>query len=545
MAARAPVSALCAAAVALGASGSVRAYEFELRSRTVLAGYAVDARGPAGAIGVDRRRFLHTLGLYLWNLGRPRQSGLYGAAPAAGPRLYFNVQLRIAHDFGDWLHGSLRHGRQRSDALDLVPELESDSLQLDLLQAYFAAKRLWNERLDLFAGRLLLGDGLGFWTLDGGAGRLHLAPGTTIELQAGVRVRERWPLGFAGQEPDGSSRAECSEYVEAAEPLAGSWQPIDRDRPGVRDNPFRNELDRCPLAAQVMPTLGLGLAMQPVSALQLRLSYRRSVSATPGLIGAELRQDVPDRGYFPDELDQAPGWGVNEEVLVASARGHVPLQRGAGHFTAHTALRYSLVHGLVDHASAGLELRRGAHMVAPALIYTFPTFDGDSIFNVFSQQGALSAELAYDFWPARGPLSAHAAVAVTRLSVEDGGDVVADSALTGSARGGVRLASGLDRELRVDLLCDGGSAGVRRGGAVYGRWPVHPAVELAARLSAIDFRDGVRDELAGTALAAELGVHYLVADGVTARALAEESHGPRGAALRLLALFELALAPEH
>jgi hypothetical protein len=118
-----------------------------------------------------------------------------------------------------WTGQLLLDGELR-DAIDVIPELERSSLQLDLLYGYFGAEGLAGGRLDLFAGRLMEVQTLDWFSMDGLKARAHLPRGIVVEAFGGLRVRESSVLGSDFMEPDGTSGALCEEYVEGAI----SWQ---------------------------------------------------------------------------------------------------------------------------------------------------------------------------------------------------------------------------------------------------------------------------------------------------------------------------------
>ena len=83
------------------------------------------------------------------------------------------------------------------------------------------------------------------------------------------------------------------------------------------------------------------------------------------------------------------------------------------------ALRYSLLHGLVEQAHASIPIRRGAYEVAPEVYYSFPTFDGDSIFNVFSSQPYLDLRATVSRAPRGARLATYLRGWARRFAIED------------------------------------------------------------------------------------------------------------------------------
>src|SRR5262249_55000737 len=133
-----------AALATLSAVREARAYDFEIRSRTI--GQAEELRSirfVGGSLLLTTRRFTETLSLSIWGIGRPsRIWRLYDPEPRRPPavRLSMHAYLRLDHDFGDWTGGAIERDGRSIDAIDLIPELEERSLQLDILYAYLAAE---------------------------------------------------------------------------------------------------------------------------------------------------------------------------------------------------------------------------------------------------------------------------------------------------------------------------------------------------------------------------------------------------------------------
>src|SRR5690606_26934072 len=127
-----------------------------------------------------------------------------------GPRYTFSSHLRIEHDFGAFTSGRVALPGRSHDALDLVPELETTSLQLDVLYAYASAEGLVGGRLDLQLGRQLVFDSLDVLAFDGARAVVRGRAPVEVEAFAGLRLREASPLGGPWFEPDGTSGGECA-----------------------------------------------------------------------------------------------------------------------------------------------------------------------------------------------------------------------------------------------------------------------------------------------------------------------------------------------
>src|SRR5688572_21373908 len=146
-----------ALALALAAPRPAAAYEFEIRARTY--GQAEELRSirfVGGSLLLASRRFTQTLALSIWDIGRPsRIWRLYDPTPEKrrGPRISFQTYLRLDHDFGEWVTGDIDLGSRSLSAVDVIPELENQSLQLDVLYGYLSAEDLLDGVLDVHLGR--------------------------------------------------------------------------------------------------------------------------------------------------------------------------------------------------------------------------------------------------------------------------------------------------------------------------------------------------------------------------------------------------------
>jgi hypothetical protein len=543
-------SVLAALALSLIATPA-RGYEFEIRTRTI--GQAEELRSirfVGGSLLVSSRRFTQTLALNVWDIGRAsRIWRLYDPEPRGGPRISFQTYLRLDHDFGDWVTGDIDTGSRSHNAVDVIPELESQSLQLDILYAFVAAEDLAGGAIDLYIGRQLGIDALDWYAMDGLTVRAKTRFRINAEAFGGLVVRESSPVGSGTFEPDGTSGAECQEYVEGATPGTGRWRPIDL---GFREdtNPFRSDLEVCPQRDQLMPTFGGAVELTGLRRINARLSYRRAMSATPDLIGDVDRLDFPDSGLYPDEEGQAPGWGVNQERLALSLRVPYDLAGGRGQVVAHAAARYSLLHSVVDEAYAGARLRWGQDTFGSDFGWTFPTFDGDSIFNVFSIQPYVDGRLSWERAPRGAPWRAHLRTWLRRFRIEDSGraapdaDVSTGALAAGGQIGGQWLAA-RDRVGRLDLFHEDGYGGRRTGGHAQGRWRLDRQWLLGTRLSLIDYASDIREEMDGLTLGVQAGATYQVHDDVATSLVVEETTNPlHDAQIAVFAVLDLAFRPE-
>jgi len=390
----------------------------------------------------------------------------------------FEMGMRFDSDFGPFLLG-------RPRGPDAIAELEQD--QIDVLYAYLLARDVGGH-LDLQLGRQVHFDLVDFYAFDGGDARANIGRWVTVEAFGGTAVRGELPLSSPLYQLDGTSA-------------------------GSRDPATHPEQDRA-----LHPMLGAALAVDRASPVTARVAYRREFSATV------------------DPLPGYPRTGVNHQSLSATAEGHV---RERAFFTA--AARYNLLFGVWDDQQLTARLRIGArHALAAEYSYLAPTFDGDSIWNVFASQAFDDVRAAYDvsFWKIRAYAQAFA-----RLFYDDNGTYVS----AGGTAGG-RLALGTRGWLRLDGYYEDGYGGRRAGVDLATRIRLYGdnlgirkgSVFAEGRLSYASFQDDSRPVDHAESFGVQAGVRWTPLDGISVHGLLEENvNRIYLSQLRVVALLDL------
>lgn len=450
----------CIAAIALAAaSAPAHAYEFWVHARTYGQAYQLRAYRLVGPdLFLGRRRFTQTLALRIWDIGDLAAERRRARLPDTGVRITWQSYLRIDHDFGTFTTGQVRLASNvRRDAIDVYPELAESVAGLDLLYGHLSIDGIADGRVALQLGRVLVDDGWGTSGVDGATARVEI-PATPLAVTAiaGLRVRAASPLGLSAFELDGTSGAGCREYVEGATPGTGTWKLIDRNRT-IENHRLTSDYEYCPQREVLQPTIGVAIATSRLRGIGAELGYRRTWSSTVGVIDGVDRLDHPDLGLYPNDFGQAPASGVNEERV--HARVHGELVRGKLAVRPYASARYSLLHAVVDRADLGVRFERGAHALEPKVEYFYPTFDGDSIFNVFSIEPTTDARLGYAYdGAARVSASAWVRRYADAAAYAGGADASVERELTSRVRG------------RIDALWDDGYGGRRAGGSGEAGW---------------------------------------------------------------------------
>jgi hypothetical protein len=400
--------------------------------------------------------------------------------------LTVDVSLRFDSDFGGYL-------LSRPTGPDEIRELKQN--HVDVLYAYLAG-RDFGGRVDFQLGRQMHFDLVDFYAFDGGDVAVRLHRPLVVEAFAGTEVRGERPLSSPIYELDGTS--------------IGSQDPATR--------PNQNTVLR--------PLAGAALAIDGWAPLSARVAYRRMWSATA------------------DQQPGEPSTGVNDEKLALTANAAL-----GGRVYASLGLRYNILLGLLDDQQAALQVRLSSRQsVSAEYVYLAPTFDGDSIWNIFSTGAYRDARVAYELNVGTGlRLSARAFVRffeTTPGEIVGGQDVAADGPSGRRAAGGsVGAQWRTDRGmLRLDGYYDDGFGGRKAGGDLSGRYLARwRTLELEGRLSGWNWRSDQQPETDhGVVFGAQAGGRFLIAAGMHLHLLAEDNVGTLyRAQYRGLAVFEL------
>lgn len=528
------------AAIALVAVSATpaRAYEFWLRSQSIGQIYQLRQYRLVGPdLFHGRRRYTQTLALRIDDIGDLARSRRESRLPDRGLRISWQSYLRVDHDFGTYSSGRIQVSPLvRRDAIDVIPELAESVAGLDLLYGHVTLEGLADDRLTVKLGRILEDDGWQSLGVDGASVRFELpAAPLAISADAGLRVRADSPLGVAAFELDGTSGAGCQEYVEGVTPGAGTWQLIDRNRM-ITNRKLSSDYELCPQRQMRQPTIGVELATARTKTFGAAIGYRRTWSETFGLIDTVDRLDQPDLGLYPNDFGQAPDSGVNEERVYARVHGR--LRAGALAIEPYANARVSLLHAALDRVDAGVRLVRGDHTLEPSVAYFLPTFDGDSIFNVFSIEPTKDARLSYT---REGAVRWRADAWLRRYAHETG-----LSSYAGGLQAGLEHPFGKRWRSTLDALYDDGYGGRRIGGTGEVAWHAHEDVWLRGRLIVLGVRpEASADRPAYVTSSAVLSTSIALAESVALHVIAEldrdEIHDLQA---RGIAVLDFAFMPE-
>ena len=457
-----------AALVVLGVwasgAGSARAYDVAIDVRTIGQGYQVRGFAPGGGNELlTRRRLTEVLNLTVSDI---EPSAWHGDDEDRNARnvLYVDASLRFDTDFGGYMTG-------RPQGVDEIHELEQN--QVDVLWAYVGGRRMGGV-VDFQLGRQLHFDLVDFYAFDGGDALVHVGRLVGVEAFGGTEVRGELPLSSPMYELDGTS--------------AGSRDPATR--------PAQQSALR-PLAGAALGFGGDGGL--PVTA---RLAYRRMWAAT-----ADLAPGEPDTGVDDEKL-----------ALTASAEWKRRVFLTAG-------LRYNLLLAEADDEQVALRVRATTgQWLGLELAYLAPSFDGDSIWNVFASGAYRDLRGSYELALCEGLKLYARGFARHFDAVSDEPQDAARWAAGGSAGLAWRRASGV---VRADGYFDGGFGGRKTGVDLSARWELRPrAVELEGRLTGYEWRSDQQTTTdAGFVFGAQAGGRYRLGDNVRLHLLFEDNVG--------------------
>jgi hypothetical protein len=483
--------AILIALVICGAAAPAWAYDFSVDVRTIGQGYQVRGFAPDGSNELlSRRRLTQYLDLNVSDIAPNAWHGDDGGRNV----LYFDASFRFDADFGGYLMGA-------PTGQNAIRELKQD--QLDMLYAFLGGRNVGGH-LDFQLGRQIHFDLIEFYAFDGADLLYHVTPLFGVEAFAGTEVKESTPLGSPIYQLDGTS--------------AGSRDPATR--------PDQNS-EPAPLAGAALVAGAPDGAARKEVAWSARLSFREIWSATA------------------DRLPGEPESGINQEVAsltaMASWRNRIYLSGG---------LRYNFLFDELDDEQLALRVKLTARQwVTLEHDFLAPTFDGDSIWNVFSVGAYRDLRASYEIGLPHG-VKAYARgflrYYLPTPDEVDGGAYAGQEngpgdsryAAGGSLGAAWRNARGM---LRADGYWDDGYGGRKVGVDATTRVKVRAGLELEGRLTGYAWRSDLPSATpSGVVFGAQAGGRLRLGRGARAHLLVEDNVGTYyESQFRGLAILEL------
>ena len=473
---------LCFVAGLLAATtwpAAARASEVHATSRTIGEGYVVRVPGEGGEL-LPRRRLAQYVNLGVYDLLPPRESDQRVRAPEDG-QLRIVTSMRLRHDFGQFQHGSSGLARNLLESID--------GRQIDLLYGYVEGENLGGV-VDVRMGRQFEMSGLDWYVFDGGWLRFRLPLHLAVEVFGGLQVDGSAMFGYPTHELDGT----------AATPEDRAFSPV----------------------------VGAAFGTHGLRAFDMRMAYRRTWS--PALLNRELEVSPGETGLST---------GVDQEIVSTTAA--VRLLRGR--LSPYGAVRYNLGTSRFDDVSVGMHWNVTAiHSMRVQYLRTVPSFDLDSVFNLFALTPFEDVRVVYQVRPtARWTLLARFQARLSHRTTTEALDH--DPGDTGTIGYGGGMGAAYQRRrfaARFDGFGFGGDGGVRVGGWLDTR--IHlwwDRLALDGRVSAVTTQNDDDDEW-GYAVALQQGANVRLWPGIYVNLLAEELFTQiYDVSFRMLAVFSV------
>lgn len=325
------LAGVAAGAIAtLGAARDARALDPEVTSETAAQFY--EMRSPTGEAIIARRRLMTTLGVAVYDLYDK-------AEDPSGPNLSFRARLRYDADYG-----GAGGETDVTNAGALVPGFSRGPV--DLMYGYVEGRRFLKGWLGFKVGRQYVTDALGWWSFDGGEVRVTTPYYLSAELYGGFEVRGGMPLSTPRFERDGIWRGDRSGYDPTLYPM---FQP-----------------------SGVAPAFGAALESTGITWLHGRLTYRR-VQNTGGSNLSMYPSGLTGPGLYE-------GSRVSQERIGYAVDGSLPTLGGV-----RAGLAYDLYMARFNNLFASVDAYATKRLTVSAdYDYFLPSFDADSIWNVFA-----------------------------------------------------------------------------------------------------------------------------------------------------------------
>lgn len=458
-------------AAALGGAEPAAAAEVRTVARTIGEAYMVRMPGPEGTL-VSRRRVVQYVNLGVFELLPPKEPGQWRRDHEDG-QLRLVSSMRLRHDFGTY------QTRATGDARSLLESL--DGRQIDVLFGYLEGDNLGGH-VDLRVGRQFEMSGLDFYAFDGGWVKVRTPAHIAVEAFGGLQVDGSAVFGFPTFELDGTAGTGADQVSS--------------------------------------PMVGAAVSMDDVEFMDARFAYRRTW--TPASFGEDLLDSDGTRGLRA---------GVDQEIWS----GSLALRLAHGKLSPFTSARYNLGTSRLDDLGAGLMWAvTELHSVRAQYLRTIPSFDLDSIFNVFSVTPFEDVRVVYEVRPGpRWRLDARFQGRVFRDEVTGVLGTAPEKAVRWGAGGGAGAAYRRRRVgMRADAFGLGGEGGTRVGGSVDVRTHViHDRLGLDGRGYVLYYQDEVDAARTGYSVAMQAGANLKLGHGVYLNVVGEEMFTPflRGA----------------
>jgi hypothetical protein len=444
------------------------ASEVRVGSRTIGEGYVVMAPGPEPRL-LRRTRLVQYVNLGVYDLLAPRERDQWRRDEQDG-QIELVASMRLRHDFGDF---------SRDAGPDASPVLASvDGRQIDLMYGYVQGRRIGNF-LDFRAGRQFETSGLDWYAFDGGWTRVTTPAHLGVEVFGGLQVNGAHVFGWPTWQLDGTSGNEPADR-------AGS------------------------------PMIGAAISLVEYSWIHARVAYRRTF--TPAGINRNILEST---GAADGSVREGVSAGVDQELVSAT----VNMNLAKGVFTPFAATRFNLGTLRLDDLSVGFGVAvSDRHSIRAQYLRTIPSFDLDSIFNLFTLQAFEDVRLSYQVRAGGGwTLLGRGSARIFRDRALAEPSVAPSDVALGWGGAFAALWQRQRFSVRTDVFAQGGEGGLRAGGSFDGQVRVlHDRIGIDLRSYFTRYADDQTPGREGFGLAFQVGADFKLWDGIHLTVLGEE-----------------------
>ena len=482
--------------VICGAAAPARAYDFSVDVRTIGQGYQVRGFAPDGSNELlSRRRLTQYLDLNVFDIGPGDWHGDDGGRNV----FYVDASLRFDADFGGYLLGA-------PTGVNAIRELNQN--ELDILYAFLGGRNVGGH-VDFQLGRQIHFDLIDFYAFDGADVLFHATRDCSAWRRSpGPRCGATLPLSSPIYELDGTS--------------AGSRNPATRPAQNSEMAPMAGAALVAGTPRRVARWFLVGAAVVPRDLV----GHRRPAAGRAGRAASTKRSCRSPRR--------------------AAWRNRIFLSGG---------VRYNVLFDELDDEQLALRVRLTPRQWL-TLEHDFlaPTFDGDSIWNIFSTGAYRDLRASYEIGlPARreglrarlrpllpGDHRRGRAAGTPYAGQDVGAEAPGGRFAAGGSLGAAwRNARGM---LRADGYWDDGYGGRKVGVDATTRVRVRAPLELEGRLTGYSWRNDLQPtpNSSGVVFGAQAGGRFQLGRGVRLHLLVEDNVGTYyESQFRGLAMLEL------
>ncbi len=465
-----PVVSTLAAVVWLVLSVSpAQAYDVLLSADWTGQGYQLrDAQGRI----FNRRRLDTLFQLYVYDILPEPKDPSKRRKPH--PQMYFVAACRLDADMGDY-------SNVLGDSTALLRQEDPAGPSLQVLYAYLGVTGLARGWLALSLGRRFFWDAMDAYQFDGVTLSVRSPWHVELDLFGGSRVSGVLPIDSPLLVLDGT---DARDEIPRWEPMVGVTLRSD----------WRY--------------------------LSGRMTYRHTFSKLPEFAEQQPGYLLPS-GDIPTGLNR---WGTAEELFSLWVSSN-PLK---GHIVPYAGMAYSILTDRVSRAALGVSFSWGRHGITAEYARFEPTFDGDSIFNVFNVLPFRELRLWYRLWvTSRWSGYARASMRLfqgTAPQTQTSDDPTLERMSPGAGLG-VRY---LGRRLRAraDWYYQDGYGGRTFGMDLWWRhWVLPGVLSWEGRTTVVHWADGLRENLRGVTAGVALGALWRVHPRFAIQTVLEDNFG--------------------